>query len=498
MGDRPTDPQQRVLARFALEHLVDGVLVLDREGAVLEANRAALSHPCDVRGLFEVNARERGPVLQLLDELRTAGKSSAEITCVARDGQGGQRVLLFTGVAIEGCSVVLVRDMTAQHALEGEVRELRALASLGLATASVVHDLNNLLTPIYALSSLLATQLGAAEQATLAQEIYAAAERAARLTRTVLTAARPSSPELETVDVNEVIAEMQPLLERLLGGEIDLVLALADANAHALIERARLEHAILNRAVNARDAMAQGGQLTITITKLAPADEPERRSYVLISVGDTGAGMTEDVRARIFDRFFTTKEAGAGIGLGLASVRNFVTDSGGFVSVHSEAGKGTAFVMYLPSVEQPPPSGPARRAHVRGGTETVLVIDADESVRRAVRLVLEAHGYRVLAAESERAARGIARSARATIALVLVDADFASIGEHSGSERLPGVAADAPFVVMSGHARDPHAESPGQATAARPSALRKAFSSDELLRVVRTVLDANRNRQREQ
>jgi signal transduction histidine kinase len=494
MTYRSTNLQERALARFVLEQFGEAVIVLDADDVVIDLNRAAHASAFDLPALFATDAACREPLLGLLAELRATGKSAAEITCPLRDRSAG-RPLLFEGVSLEGCSVILVRDPSDSRARAAELRELRGLASLGLLTASVAHDLNNLLTPIYALSSLLATRLGS-EQRAMADEILSAAERAARLARTVLTTARRTTPEHERIDVNQTARELGPLIERMLGPGIELVLALCETPAFTLSERARLEHAILNLAVNARDAMASGGRLTISTANVA-LDEPrergvsEERTYVLISVSDTGAGMSEAVRARLFDRFFTTKDAETGTGLGLASIHNFVSDSGGFVSVDSETGEGTAIGLYLPSAAPGPASSPAPRRDVAGGSETVLVVDGDEAVRRTVSMVLQERGYRVLAADSEDAAGRIAASVRA-IDLVLVDTAFPRLGQRALRRRLLGADSDVPCVVMSGRAHGDRSAGwePGSGTG-RP--LRKAFSSDELLHEIRSVLDAHRS-----
>jgi CheY-like chemotaxis protein len=260
-----------------------------------------------------------------------------------------------------------------------------------------------------------------------------------------------------------------------------------------MIERARFEHAILNLAVNARDAMANHGRLTISISNVA-LDRPrvpelrEERPYVQVVVSDTGIGMSEEVRARMFDRFFTTKGAESGSGLGLASIRTLINDSGGFIAVQSAVGEGTAITLYLPVAETGPASAPSLDRGAPGGSETVLVIDGDEAVRRAVRRVLEAGGYSVLAVDSEAAAVRAAAAAR-SVDLVLVDGAFPRIGERALRRRLLGGTGDVPCLVMCGRALGEHHDP----SPAGERVLRKAFSSQELLHEIRVVLDAHRS-----
>lgn len=495
--DRPAQRQEQVLARFVREHLDDGVVVLDGSGGVIEANQAVQSGACDVLALFGAEGPGGEPLARLLAELREHGAASAELTCPLREG-GGSRHLSLQGVAIEGGFVVVVRDHEAQRALADEVRQLRSLASLGLLSASVAHDLNNLLTPIYALSSFLAGKLERDEPRSLAAEILGAAERSVRLVRTVLTASRPKSPELEVVDVNTVVDEMKPLIARLLGVETELTISLERTPSPSVLERARFEHALLNLVANARDAMVRGGRLTVTTANVTlgngggvgPAGE---RSYVMISVADTGVGMSEQTSTHIFDPFFTTKAGGRGVGLGLTSVRNFVTEVGGFVSAHSVAGEGTTISIYLPSASQDAPHTAGAElqaiAHARGRGETMLVVDADPAICRAVALVLEAHGYRVLAADSAESALIAARSADPAVAVVLLDAELASSDPQALGERLRAAVPGVRLVVMSAARHDAGPAGAQPAGGTGPALLRKAFSSDELLAAVRAALD---------
>jgi signal transduction histidine kinase/CheY-like chemotaxis protein len=497
--DRSTHPRERLLARFVRELLDDAVVVLDASGELVEANRAAAAGACDVLALFGSAARGDERVADLLGELREQGAATTEITVPARDG-GNSRHLRLQGVALGDGFVVVVRDHSEARRLADEVRQLRGLASLGLLTASVAHDLNNLLTPIYALGSFLAGKVEREEPRLLAGEILTAAERAVRLVRTVLTASRPKSPELEIVDVNAAVAEMKPLIARLLGPSTELALFFDRVPTPSVFERARFEHALLNLAANARDAMPGRGRLTITTANVTlgngAGDPSGERSYVMISVTDTGVGMSEQTCAHIFDPFFTTKGGEHGVGLGLASVRNFATDLGGFVSAHSAPGEGTTISVYLPSAAQDAPRRAAltdRQAAAAGRGETVLVVDADAAVRRAAALVLQAHGYGVLAADSEPSALRVASSAEPPVDLVLLDVDLPTGDPRALRERLLAAADGAGLLLMSAagaSAPPPRAQQPGGPAA--PALLRKAFSSEELLAAVRAVLDVRR------
>jgi len=491
MQERSSYPHQRVLSRFILEHSSDAVVVLDRDGVLVDANAAAAgARSLDVIGLFHSDAQERSALASLREELQANGRSTLEIERTRADGTTAH--LLLEGVAVDGWFVVVVRDRSRRREIEEELRQLRGLASIGFLTAGIAHDFNNLLTPILALSSLLAGKLQG-EQAEAAAEIETAADRAARLTRTVLNLARPRSAVIEAVDVSTTVAQLSPLIERLVGDEIALVLCLEKTVSDTLVERARFEHALLNLVANARDAMPHGGRLTVTTHNVVGDPNGQGPStvqpYVLLAVTDTGAGMTEDVRARIFDPFFTTKQADGGSGLGLSSVRRFVVESGGSISVQSEVGQGTTVSVYLPRAHVPySRQRSVPDPELRGGQECVLVIGADEQVRRAVRRVLEARGYSVLDAESEKTAIYVASTSDRRVDLVLADSTLPRQTQQAVREGLRGLAARAPLVIMSGRT---DVERGGFAAAgADLRLLRKPFSSDELLREVRAALDA--------
>jgi two-component system cell cycle sensor histidine kinase/response regulator CckA len=227
---------------------------------------------------------------------------------------------------------------------------------LGYVAASVAHDFNNLLTPIVANAAVLGEMLPAtSRESQMAAEILMAAERAAVLVRQMLTLAKPRRSEAKCIDVHRAIADMMWLIRRVVrdGVEVAIEMGAGEGPLEVLVDGNKLEHAILNLVANARDAMPRGGRLTITTSVVALGQEPsgctaQTTEYVAITVADTGVGMTPQVRERIFETFFTTKEEGLGTGLGFASVRRFVEASGGCMAVHSDVGRGTSVVLYLP------------------------------------------------------------------------------------------------------------------------------------------------------
>jgi len=255
----------------------------------------------------------------------------------------------------DGQTVVVIRDETRVHRLEADLRAMQRVESLGQFTASLVHDFNNLLTPIACVSAQLETELAHDQRSgPLAREVRDFAERATKLARQMMSFVRRDPPSVAATDVNEVLGDMRALVERVVGSGVTVQLRLGNEVEPALLDRERLEHVILNLAANARDAMPAGGTLTLATRTVSfdPSDADavegaHAGAYVLVRVTDTGVGMTREVRERVFERFFTTKQVGHGTGLGLASVRRFLADCGGCVSVHSGEGHGTTVSLYL-------------------------------------------------------------------------------------------------------------------------------------------------------
>ena len=337
MQPQSTYCSARVLSRFVLEQFPEPVVVLDQSGTVVEANFAAELGRPNLARLFEP---ESSPgTAQFLDEIRTSGQSSLLRKQTTSDGVAEH--ILLRGFAIDSWFVVTARDVSREHALQDELRQLRRVESLGLLTATIIHDFNNLLTPILCASTVLAAELEkGSHAANLAADIESVAVRATSLVRDVLAFARARPSALEVVDLSTSVSTMRPLIERIFGGSAELVFDLPEELGKVMIDRARFEHALLNLVANARNAMPDGGRLTISTANAGP--------YVVVAVGDTGVGMTEQVQARAFDEFFTTRHAVGGTGLGLASVKRFAIESGGSAQLFSEVGRGTVVTLHLP------------------------------------------------------------------------------------------------------------------------------------------------------
>ncbi len=356
--------------RQLIEHGTDVIAVVGRDGRVLyvspSVERVLGRSPADLAGtslLDLVHGEDRQPFETALREGLEGEVSSRriDVRCLAADGK--QRTLEVTAyappeLASQGQVVINGRDITSWKSLEVQLREAQKMEAIGQLAGGVAHDFNNLLTAMLGYCDLLAARLapGSRESAQLG-EIRSAAERAAELTRQLLAFARRQMLQPTVVDLSTVVSRMQLMIDRVLGEGIRVVLDLADGPIPIRADRSRLEQVIVNLAVNARDAMAGGGSLTLETRRRELDAEAaaglglEPGTYGELAVADSGTGMAPEVRERIFEPFFTTKEIGKGTGLGLASVLGTVGQSGGHIRVESEVGRGTRFEILLPLAE---------------------------------------------------------------------------------------------------------------------------------------------------
>jgi two-component system cell cycle sensor histidine kinase/response regulator CckA len=495
MRDLPPTWDEPGLFRFVFESVVDAVIVTDASGEIVLANAAARRMPGVAPGRpLSLPGAVDDDVALFRAELRARGRAKVELRLDEK--RASARHVVIEATVHDGHDVFIVRDVSDARKNDEELRHLRRVDSLGYLTASVVHDFNNLLTPIVCLSALLERGLTNAEPAAdMVRDVRIASERAAALVRQLLTFLRRDSARPQRVNLTDVAREVDGLLRRVVGDGIDVSFALESELGETVVDREQLEHVILNLAANARDAMPRGGALTIATANVAAGDSdacPDSGAYVALTVTDTGTGMSPEVRERLFERFFTTKEVGSGTGLGLASAHRFVTASGGCITVRSEAGQGTTVVLYLPraaAAELPSERRPAVD-DLPSGSETILVVEDDEHVRRVVRAVLEELGYRVLAvADAEGALRETARHA-ARVDLVLVDVVLAGGSGRALVDELREAGHGMKVLFMSGHT-DKVLGDHGVHEALDPL-LRKAFSPTELSHAVREVLDGKR------
>jgi len=390
------------------------------------------------------------------------------------------------------------RDVTERVQLEQQLRQAQKMEAVGRLAGGIAHDFNNILTAITGYADLLLEDLGATDPRRQdADEIHKAADRAAGLTRQLLAFSRQQVLQPTVLEVNKLVSDLEKMLRRLLGEDVELSTRLAPTTGRVKADPGQLEQVVMNLAVNARDAMPNGGKLTletanVDLDEAYAADHYPARAgpFVLLAVSDTGIGMSEETQAHMFEPFFTTKEKGKGTGLGLATVYGIIKQSGGFIWVYSEVGHGTTFKLYLPRVEELAERA-AAPAHARTrparGTETILVVEDEAPVRNVARQVLERHGYTVLEAPSAEAALDIATRYSGTIHLLLTDVVMPGLNGRELASRLADLRPDARVIFMSGYTDDAVTRhgvlEPGSAYVQKP------FTPDAIARKVREVLD---------
>jgi two-component system cell cycle sensor histidine kinase/response regulator CckA len=395
------------------------------------------------------------------------------------------------GKAFATCGIST--DITERKQLEGQLLQSQKLESIGRLAGGVAHDFNNLLTAILAYSEILMHRADDSLTHNV-EQIKLAAERAARLTRQLLIFARRGVVEATILDLNELMLNLSHLLRRLIGEDMDLVVQPRAGLWAVRADAGQIEQVLVNLAVNARDAMPRGGNLTIEASN-ASVDQAHARErnmavagdYVRVTVSDTGTGMSEETKAHLFEPFFTTKEQGKGTGLGLATCHGIVRQSGGYIFCSSEVGKGTTFTVYLPRFQ-----GRAaivermEEAAVLGGSETVLVVEDDPVVRGIAVRALRERGYRVLEAANGVDALRAAERHRERIDLVVTDLVMPRMGGKDLAEQLRVVQPDLRVLYTSGYTESERVRLGEAGDLA--TFLQKPFTGSTLARRVREAL----------
>lgn len=370
-------------------------------------------------------------------------------------------------------------DVTAHRALEAQLRHAQKMEAVGQLAGGIAHDFNNILQAVdLELQHLARGPLPTAADDAI-RRVLSATERAASLTRQLLVFSRPDVASPKRHGLDHAIAEVAQLLRRVLGEQVVLRLLLGATEAYVHVDRGMLDQVVTNLALNARDAMPDGGTVTLSTAVVAHPAQPG--SFACIQVRDTGHGIARDVLPRIFEPFFTTKEPGRGTGLGLAMVSRIVEHHRGWIEVESDAGAGTTFRTYLPLDERPPENEAI--AAPSGGSETVLLVEDDDHVRHAVRDLLEHHGYRVLEADCGASALAIWDREHGRIDLVLTDVVMP--GALDGPRLVAELAARQPalrVLFMTGHDRN-------LALPRQYRVVHKPVDGDDLLAAVRASLD---------
>ena len=359
----------------------------------------------------------------------------------------------------------LEQGVVERQRLEAQFIEVQKMEVVGQLAAGVAHDFNNILAVIMGYGDLLSSDLGPGSPLLkYTEEIRHASDRAAGLTRQLLVFSRKQTVQPLVLDLNDAVRELDKLLMRLIDENIEMRIVSGKDTGHVKADSGYIGQVLMNLVVNARDAMPDGGKLTIAINNATLDETYTSRhpgvipgAFVMLSVSDTGTGMTDEVKARLFEAFFTTKPKGKGTGLGLSTCQTIVQQSGGYIDVYSELGQGTTFKIYFPRVEQPIdaiaallPSGPLPR-----GTETLLVVEDDLSLRHLARGVLETQGYHVLVAPNGQEALRVARDHQGSpIRLVLSDVIMPQMGGREMAEHLKTTNPELKVLFTSGYTDD--------------------------------------------
>jgi PAS domain S-box-containing protein len=490
-----------------LDKATDAIMVKDQGGRVRYWNRGAerlYGHGAAAAiGRAVADLLYRDPAAEPAEPARAVlerGEWFGELQQVTADGKDvvveSRWTLVRDKDGRPGDVLVINTDVTEKKKLEARYLHAQRMEGIGTLAGGVAHDFNNLLTIITGYSELALTQLAPDDASReLLAEVCKAGERAAGLTRQLLAFSRRMILSLRVLDLNALVREMEKLLRRLIGEDVDLATALESDLGPVRADPVQLEQVILNLVVNARDAMPTGGHLTIETQNVdldtsAGAYLPELRPgrYVLLAVTDTGVGMDEPTQARIFEPFFTTKPVGQGTGLGLATVYGIVKQLGGHVEVYSEPGRGTTFKIYLPRVS--PEGGPRSLPEVTAvprGSETVLLVEDEAGVRSLARLALQSNGYAVLEAADADAAVGLCQAHAGPIDLLVTDVVMPRVSGRQLADRVAALRPGVKVLFLSGYTDDAIVRHGVLETA--KAFLQKPFTPTTLARKVREVLD---------
>jgi two-component system cell cycle sensor histidine kinase/response regulator CckA len=427
----------------ALEQSLDGIAIADQNGFLRFVNTAwAVMHGYQKEEIKQQNIevfysqeQDTLDIASFKNEVNELGGYKGNLSHVKKDGtiftvRVSTTLIRNSSGAVIG-SVSIARDISEEIRLEAQLRHAQRMESIGRLAGGIAHDFNNLLSPILGYSEMLLSEFSPKDpRYEDLMEIKGASSRAKALTRQLLAFSRKQVLTMQKVDLNQVISEFEGILRRTIRENIEIVVDLSQSPSTVRADISQIEQILMNLAVNAQDAMPQGGRLTITTKAVEPQEvrnelhpKSKKGFYVLLEVSDTGCGMDTAIQKSIFDPFFTTKEKGEGTGLGLSTVHGIVEQHGGTVHVQSELGRGTNFRILFPCIGPRAPgvvSTPLPQP-VKGGNETVLVVEDDESVRNVVCSILAKHGYRVINAGDALECQNLTDDANRSIDLLITD-----------------------------------------------------------------------------
>jgi PAS domain S-box-containing protein len=472
----------------------------------LEVNRAAVERYGYSRDEFlgmklsDVQAEPADVTARPLGAAQRKGDESAAVwRHKLKDGRRLDVVMAVHNIDYRGrrAALAVPIDVTDRRMLEDQLRQAKKMEALGMLAGGIAHDFNNLLTIITGYSQLILNGLASHDANRSGMEqIMKAGERAAALTRQLLAFSRRQVVQPRVLEINKLVGGLGSLLNRVIGEDIELRLVLSPGAGRINADAGQIEQVIMNLAVNSRDAMPRGGILTIETSNVILDEEYVRRHlavrpgrYVLLAVSDTGIGMDSVTRAHLFEPFFTTKGQGRGTGLGLSIVFGIVKQGGGNIEVYSEPGRGTSVKVYLPRVDQgESPEQAKEAARAWGGTETILLVEDEDMVRRLVRETLERQGYKVLDAAGPVEALRIVQQHGEALHLLITDVVMPKMSGRELAEHALRERPDLKILYMSGYTDN--AVLATDVLVSEMPFLQKPFSPEVLTRKVRQVLDA--------
>jgi signal transduction histidine kinase/CheY-like chemotaxis protein len=458
--DRLVESEKRVRSLF--ERVEHAIFRLDAAGAVLEANSGFREMFGDVKGICEIFADQSG--IDCIEETLPEKGVHLERKAVGRNGEE-RSISLSLYPEIDGEGLVTgidgyIIDVTEKKRLEERLIRAQKMEAVGTLAGGMAHDFNNLLTAILGYSEIILSMTREGDQFHRpATVIHDAAQRGADFGRKILSLTRKEKLETKAVNVNEIVNNSMELLQHSIPKKIEIVTGLADGLPLIKADPSQVQQVIINLAVNARDAMPEGGRLLIE-TSVVGSENGAANSldggaggFIKLSVSDTGAGMDRATQGKIFDPFFTTKETGKGTGLGLYIVHSIVTNHGGYINLYSEPSQGTRFNIYMPVAREEVSEG-AEPDHDLRGSGTILVVDDEPDVRELFRDMLEPLGYTIMTAESGNDAIRIYREMKERISLVVLDMIMPKMGGNEVFQVLKTVNPEVRVILCSGYSRN--------------------------------------------
>ncbi|MFC1896521.1 PAS domain S-box protein, partial [Thermodesulfobacteriota bacterium] len=496
--------------RAIFEGAAEGILVADMETRRFRyCNRAI----CEMLGYTEeeligLGVTEIHPK-ESLDHVLAEFEAQARgdrllapsLPCLRKDGSVVYADVLATSAVIDGreCNVGFFTDVTERRQIEAQFRQSQKMEAIGTLAGGVAHDFNNILTSIIGNAHLALMEVD--KDGPLREEIEdikAAGERAASLTRQLLAFSRKQIVQPRIVDLNELLTEIEKMLGRLIGEDVELLTISSPELWQVEADPGQMEQVIMNLAINAKDAMPKGGKLTIETANVDLGENYFRKrgvreeppgSYVMLAASDTGIGMDKETQEHIFEPFFTTKEIGKGTGLGLSTIYGIVKQNNGFIWAYSEPGQGSTFKIYLPKAKgdaEPIEEKPTPVSEL-GGSETILIAEDDDGLRKLARTVLKQSGYKVLEAENGEDALRVGEGHDGLIDLLLTDVVMPKMGGKEVADRLQPLHPQMKVIYMSGYTDNAIAHH--GVLALELTFIQKPFTPEGLTRKVREILN---------